>query len=584
MVIRMKEYERERWNMEKKVYFRKRHGLQICNAAWKEFAAYCKRNQVQIGLMALIVLLVNGRRLVSPVIGIDTEIIINDSKLLYESWLGIGRQGLVFLKMVLGTLEYNAYYSSVLTHLFLLGTYVGFGFLFEYVLGYKEKMVESGILRWSGFAFGAVVMAHPIFAEQFYFSLQSAEIAAGFVLTAAGLLCSHFWGEWNKGTIWKRRLCFLCAVLLMQITFSVYQSFVPLYLLGCIMLGLLRAIKGKQFTIGEEIKYELRLAAVFICGFLINQVTTLLFFHQSDYVSNQILWKEEGLRMGLMKIAAHMLYVVTGYVVTGTDIFYSGMFFLIALGVLLCMLWYFRQILGKKRKIWMLLLLAGVYTSPFYLTVLMGGRSAIRAQLVLPFTMGMMLYLMGVLLVYGKALERERVQSIQEKDKAFFKGKTLKGGKMGTLLLAYLIIVSAITFREEMVKTNKLYYTDDVRYQEDCRLAHSLKDDIAEFTDMANYSGVVLFVGKKDAVLNAACLEGESIGISFFAWDTDVEPVNYCSSSRILGFLRCLGINYMGPSIEQAEKGTKASQKMSCYPEKGSIAWCDDMLVVKLSE
>jgi len=296
-------------------------------------------------------------------------------------------------------------------------------------------------------------------------------------------------------------------------------------------------------------------------------------------------------------------------VLAGRGSFYFRMFFWIALGVLFATFLYVRQVPGKGRKIWLMFLLAAVYASPFYMTILMGIRPVIRAQLVLPFTMGMMVYLMGALLVLGKAWSTRWNSTVRNSTVPNSTGRNStvpdsagansmvpdsagailvrKSGMKRhaeTLLLIYLVMVSIITFRKETDTTNKLYYTDEVRYHEDCQLAYSLKENIAGFTGLPNYGGVVVFVGKKNAALNGACLEGDLIGKSFFAWDTEVEPSGYWSSGRIVGFLRCVGINYAAPSREQASKGMEAAKGMPDYPMEGSIMWYDDILVVKLSD
>ena len=48
-------------------------------------------------------------------------------------------------------------------------------------------------------------------------------------------------------------------------------------------------------------------------------------------------------------------------------------------------------------------------------------------------------------------------------------------------------------------------------------------------------------MGKREAAGNNSTVEGDVIGHSIFAWDTDVEPAYYYSSLRILGFMHCMG-------------------------------------------
>lgn len=91
-------------------------------------------------------------------------------------------------------------------------------------------------------------------------------------------------------------------------------------------------------------------------------------------------------------------------------------------------------------------------------------------------------------------------------------------------------------------------------------------------------------MGKRKAPGNCATITGDVMGQSLFAWDTLVEPENFWSSSRIIGFMHCMGTNYKEPTKEQTLLATEYANSMICYPAEGSIDWCRDLLVVKLSE
>ena len=74
------------------------------------FKAYLFRNRYVILIMGIFVFLVHGSKLFSLNNGIDTEQIIFLGNEFYESWLGIGRQGLIFLKWLLGLEVYNPFF------------------------------------------------------------------------------------------------------------------------------------------------------------------------------------------------------------------------------------------------------------------------------------------------------------------------------------------------------------------------------------------------------------------------------------------------------------------------------------------
>ncbi len=533
---------------------------------------FVKRNHMVLAVLGVMTGLIHGDKLFSTNNGIDTEKIIYAGEDLYESWLSIGRQGLVLLKWMLGQLDFNPYFAGILTLLFLLSAVAAFGFVFEAVSGRQSR----GAL----FLFGGVLIAHPVLTEQMYFTLQGAEVALAFNLTAASLYCAHRFAcaECKKSKLVvngsekevarlskQQKRCgiwFIMAVLLLIPTFGVYQAFVPLYMFGIVTLGCMRFVRlgrANGNRIGKEIAYVAKICVVFLIAFLINQTITRLFFSASDYLSKQIMWDFSQPLSGIGRILAHIRDVVLG-----NGIFYFWTFALLALILTFTVYTAGRRKIMEKLwtpavVIWGMVLLIGLFASPFYLTILMGERPVIRGQLVLPFVMAFMTYMSYILLV---------------------------GERIWKVIL--VVAISTLTIWLEADITCRLYYTDAVRYQEDLQLAGWLEHDIAVFTDNCGYDGTVVFVGKRKATGNCAGIKGDVMGQSLFAWDTDVEPVNFWSSSRIVGFMHCQGVSYKAPDAGQVKVATQAARGMKCYPAGGSIMWCkdaegEDMVVVKLS-
>lgn len=524
---------------------------------------FIKRNRAVLAILGVMTGLLHGDKLFSINSGIDTEKIIFAEESLYESWLGIGRQGLVLLKWIMGQLSFNPYFAGVLTLTFLVTAVAAFGFLFEAVSG---KQSRTALLL-----FGGIVIAHPILTEQMYFTLQGAEVTLAFNLTAVSLYCAHRFAC-KRHLIW-----FAVAVILLIPTFGVYQAFVPLYMFGIISLGCLRLVNLRKADIqhvNKELLYVFKLCVVFLVAFMVNQVITSAFFTASDYLNKQIQWDFTQPVLGIRRILAHVRDVLLG-----NGVFYFGTFLWLACLSAIAFFMKARRKIGEKRwsgavYIWGLALLAGLYISPFFLTILMGERPVIRGQLVLPFVMAYMTYLSYMLLAEDRT---RKVTDVKFARITFRKG-----------VLAVLVAISALTIWLEADITCRLYYTDAVRYQEDLQLAGWLEKDIAVFTNDCDYDGTVIFVGKRKADGNCASIKGDVMGQSLFAWDTDVEPKNYWSSSRIVGFMHCLGASYTPPNAKQVEQAISCAGTMACYPADGGIAWCKDetgtdMVVVKLS-
>ena len=552
------------------------------------FKAYLFRNRYVILIMGIFVFLVHGSKLFSLNNGIDTEQIIFLGNEFYESWLGIGRQGLIFLKWLLGLELYNPFFAPLLLMIFSVTAFIAYTFLLEYAGMECGYPIQKGKFRWLALAFGMMVLSHPVWAEQFYFTLQAAEIMLSITLLAVSLFAAHRWGQ-RGGSLW-----FAAAVLPAILVFSTYQAMMPLYIFTGAALSFLRSAgkwagradrienpdnKGmsdkkempdkKQIpenngnSLRGDIYYAFRLAAVFLTGFAVNQIITVLFFSKTGYVSDQVQWGSGDFKYGFMQILMHIKDVLTG-----DGIFYIGTFIWAVLCLLSAVLIGFRGRKVSREKIWRLFLLAAVCAGPFYLTAVMGKVAVAWAQLVLPFCMGFMAYMGGALLDAVKARAGGRI--IRR--------------AAGLAVTAVLISVCVLSVWKESEVTSRLYYTDSMRYEEDLRLADNISRDIAEFTGEYDFSGTVVFVGKREAAGNNSTVEGDVIGHSIFAWDTDVEPAYYYSSLRILGFMHCMGMRYDRLTVDQAVKAAEAASDMSCYPKEGSIAWMGDTVVVKLSD
>lgn len=527
----------------------------------EEFAAYIRRNRYVILIVGFLTCLVHGDKLFSVNYGIDTEKIIFTGQGFYDGWLGIGRQGLVFLKWLMGLLDYNPYFAGLLALLFFLLSCTGFVFLFEWIAKRQGDAVEKPAWRYMSLGFSMIVITHPIMTEQLYFSLQGAEVTFSLLLLSAGLLFSYRWAQ-GEGRGW-----FLPAVVLLLPVFSCYQAMVPLCLFGMVAMSCIRYMGLEHTNENKGRQYPLRLATVFLCAFLFNQWITRLFFSKSAYLDGQVTWEIDKIGKGIRQIWSHVRDVVLG-----VGIFYPDPFFWLALGLLLLS---FFSLLGKsirqmprwmRSKVWVvrIFLLLYLLASPFFLTVLLGERPVIRGQLTLPFTMGFVAYLCGVLLC--REAQKRKVKTV-------FLSSMKK----------YVLVVCLLSIWQETAVTSRMYYTDAVRSAGDVRLATSLELDIARFTNQSGFDGTLVFVGSRPAKYNRSCLTGDVMGQSLFAWDTKVEPVNFWSSCRIVGFLYCMGMDYQAPTQEQAIQGTEASIERPCYPSDGSIFWCGDMIVIKLS-
>ena len=182
-----------------------------------------------------------------------------------------------------------------------------------------------------------------------------------------------------------------------------------------------------------------------------------------------------------------------------------------------------------------------------------------RSQLILPVMTGFLAYLNMALLQ----------QTVFSKERA------------GLCAAAVLILICGAGSVGQARMTGALYYTDRCRYEQDVDIARQL---IRELKRVNRWDLPVAVVGSLEFEPNNACVQGEIIGKSFFDYDTEVEPLDYWSTRRILGFFHILGAEYEQLHADRMGEALEYSTCMAMWPEYNCIEICDDFVVIKLSD
>ncbi len=522
---------------------------------------YLEKYYSRIILMGLFVFLIHGAKLHSGIIGIDTEDIIHLQGDFYGGWLNTGRQGLYFLKWLTNSLSFQPYMAGLCTLLFMTAAVSSLFLLWDKMLWEKADLGQRKTGTWAWAAGGLFLISHPVITEQFYFTLQSAEICIGFLLTAAALYLMAAYRE--KGKLWRA----VISCLLLLLTFSIYQAFVAVFIFGTITVLLLEGIAGlqKEETVtGKELLGGLiPYVVVFLTAFFINTIITKLFFSVSDYLGGQILWGKFDIMDNFRAIAGHIVKVLTGYESVHNH-FSFGLLCLAATCLVLVICVRFGKRQKKKGSVIVVLFyLAALFVSPFLMTLVCGGAPVIRSQLVLPLITGFLAYLVISLLTVlmdGTEAEQTALQ------------------KTAGLCVAVLCILGIWS---QTATTMSLYYTDEMRYEQDEALGRELIMEIDRIREEQELP--VAVVGRKPFSGNNACVIGEIIGKSFFDHDVEVEPPYYWSTRRILGFLHVLGTDYPQADRSRFADAVNYSADMPVWPAEGSVQIYDGMIVVKLS-
>lgn len=514
-----------------------------------------KKYRSHIFFIGLFVFLLHSAKLNSNVIGIDTEDLIHLGRNFYGGWLTTGRQGLVFTKYVLGNLYFNPYFAGAMTLVMLTLAVSAFFLLWDHVSG-RDGEAKYGLTAW--ILGGLLWISHPILVEQFYFSLQSMEICLCFALTAGALYLSFLWVENRK----RRGHRFLPAAVaaLLFVTFSGYQVFVVLYIFGVVTILLMQSLTALREDDAVPAKILWKkigfYAALFLTAFILNMVVTKLFFSTSDYLQQQILWGQGSFSDNIRNILHHIRQVLTG----SDSIFYHWSYGTLCVTSFFLLLLVLKKRRGQKRSslLMIVFLYLAVMAMPFLMTVIMGGSPVVRSQLILPVMTGFLAYLNMALL-----------------QAAFPKGRA------ALCAAAVLVLICGAGSVGQARMTGALYYTDRCRCEQDVAVARQL---IRELQRINRWDLPVAVVGSLEFEPNNACVQGEIIGRSFFDYDTEVEPLDYWSTRRILGFFHILGAEYEQLPADRMGEALEHSTYMAMWPEYNCIEICDDFVVIKLSD
>lgn len=516
---------------------------------------YLKRNRFLWMLAFLFMGLCHGTMMLGNTIGIDTEDIINLQGAFYGGWLTTGRQGLVLLKKLTDNAMFNPQLAGAATLLFLTGACILWTYLFAYISKKENLFATAG--------FCIVFTVSTILTEQLYFKLQSMEVALGFCLMAWNLFFIYRTLELQMQGQTKRLILigrYAITIGVNLILFSIYQAMVPLYIFGAVACFYLHYyFHTDMITNGYDVVEKQKdskslcgflgiLIGVFLVSFLLNQLITSLFFSGSDYLQSQFLWFSQPFTSCLLNIWNHMKEVMIG-----TQIYYVKTFVIYCVLLIASCVFFFKRHPEKKAKVFGVIALLGVLLAPFYMTIICGHAPVIRAQLVLPFTVAFMVYVL-FLVADGKKV-----------------------------MTYALLVIGFVTAYLQLRYTMLLNYSDQVRYESDVRMASSMIERI-DLLQNEECSYPVVFIGTQSAKLNNSCIKGEVIGYSFFEWDAAVEPYGYYNSRRVLGLMQTMGVNYTWADVDTTKAAYEYSQDMKSWPAKESVALYQDTIIVKLSD
>jgi hypothetical protein len=508
-----------------------------------------------------------GIRLFWHNIGIDTELFMADKAGFLKWHTQIGRFGLSLLSRLWYINEFNPFtafftafcllWFSTLSWCYIIAIFCG-------NTGRNKRLIPFALL----------FMTSAVWAEQFYFLFQAAEIAL-----MIGL-CPYVIYFLYKGFLDHEKRKIVCAFVLLVYMAAVYQAIVPLFCGGvfaCFVLLQEHSEYEPEIYRRLCLKLFVTLLMALAIYFFIDKIIVPFVFHieKSDYVDNMNQWGKKPIKASILDILVYGYSITIGHVPfvqtivnpiithttsTGMQAVEGSIDYSRILGNVLLLpsaiLFIFtiiktmRKTIPSGRRLLYLLAGIGVPLSIMLLTIAGGNiRPPIRALYALPFASAFMVfYLVKVC------------------------------GRKTSAVIALCAMLIAV-YQAQI--TAQLFYSDQMRYNDDVRLSIELDRMITQAQPDTVKLPVAL-IGRYKAAprFHSNFLQGEVIGHSFFEWDTS--PAN--TTSRGLSFMRSLGLYYDIANGQQLETAMCEAESMPAYPDPGCVKRLPDVIVVRIAE
>lgn len=432
-------------------------------------------------------------------------------------WLALQRYSLVFLKYLFGTAT-GLLSLNIVTY---INVYI-YTVLFLYFLNIHEK--ETSWKRDT--LCGVVLISSPIFLEQYYFTLQSAEVSFGMVLLVISVITTYHMLSPRSGKT-CRIFCAVISFVLLAFVFGIYQSFVNLYVIGvliCLYKLNDNTFRGNMLRIVScIIVFALALTAFFIIA---KYCIHYFDIKDSNYLSIQ--WFTQPFKEVLKNVIITIGWIVLGH---GN---------VLNLAYTFCALFVFYQLFKDNFRInWRNFYLFALLAAPFLLNILTGANFVIRSLLGFPVLCAFLFW------------------------EFYDSSKILRTGL-------------CITILSQVIHSELLLYGDYSRNQSDLAISQKILEDCN--TD----NPTIVFQGIEAAEENAFCFKGQAMGCSFYEWVPNEDKTNV-DGNRIWCFMQTQGLTYTLPTPEQISL-RDTIQFTAEYPHAGYLVQEGHVYYVNLGE
>ena len=324
----------------------------------RSFFEWLKHSKKQVLILLIITLGYGLFKITNYSFSYDTDLILLDPKNIMDSWLGLGRYFLVFLKWIFSLYD-DLYLINFLTY---VNVFI-YSILFIYFLNIHVKKIN--VFR--DVLCGALLVTSPFFLEQYNFTLQSFEVSFSMILMVMSYIFTYYY------LFTKKKYFAIFIIILLIFTFGVYQSFINLYVIGV----LISLYKLNDLSFKDNLRNILKTVFLFLMGvlgyFVISNIAQgVLNIPTNSYLNNMIMWNKQSIFTTLFGFLKDIVKLGLGI----GEIFNLSFIFSYFLGF-----WFL--VLGKRsrtQKIYIFFLAM----APFLLNFLTGSRIIFRSFLSLP--------------------------------------------------------------------------------------------------------------------------------------------------------------------------------------------------------
>jgi hypothetical protein len=530
------------------------------------FCNFCRNNIPLIITVSITLFFTYGIRLFWHSIGHDTELFMADKSGMLKWSMAIGRFGNALLSKLWYIKEFNPYTAFFTA--FCLIWFFTISWCYIIAIFSRDTVRNNKLIP-----FALLFMTMPVWAEQFYYLLQAAENAL--IIS----LCPYIIYLLFKGFLDHEKGKIICAFILLVFITSVYQAVTPLFCCGvfaCFVLLQEYSEYDPRVYRRLCLKLFITLVSSLAVYFFIDRIIIPAVFHveRSSYLDNMNAWGQKSIRENIINLFLFVYTLTVGHIPLVQNIMnpiiarhaWAGMqaaeffgtvsrisgnvlllpatvIFLIKITIVM------RNTIPSGRRLLYMLAGIGIPLCSIIMALMGGSWPPMRSHYALPFASAFMLfYLIRI-----------------------FKKKT-------ALIVTCLSLLVAV-YQAEI--TAQLFYSDQIRYNEDVRLANELNNLIMQ-VQPRNRKLPVALIGQYQITsrFHANFLQGDTIGRSVFGLAKD----HYGTTGRGLSFMRSLGINFDMPGENQIKQAFKEAVSMPSYPDPGCVRRMHDYIVVRISE